>query len=264
MPSKARIAAWLLALAAPACTFAQPSMNPPITLLAAGSLRAALTEIDTAFQQETGIAVDADYGPSGKLRKEIEDGRRVDVFASASIAHTDALKARGLLTDSRVFARNALCVVARPEAGITEASLLDALARPTLRLATSTPVSDPMGDYTWQFFRKADRVKPGLHALLDAKALKLSGASAPAANEKPPYVTAFENDRADAYIMYCTNAASTRAALPALQVIRIPEVLNVESSYGIGARAGSKEGERYVRYVLGPTGKAILGKYGFD
>ncbi|MBK4736610.1 molybdate ABC transporter substrate-binding protein [Noviherbaspirillum pedocola] len=264
MSRKARLAACLLALAAPVAAFAQQAMPPSITLFAAGSLRAALTEIDAAFRQQTGIAVDASYGPSGKLRKDIEAGRRADVFASASIAHTDALKAQGLLADSRVFARNALCVVARPDAGISEANLLDALARPSLRLATSTPVSDPMGDYTWQFFRKADGVRPGLYALLDAKALRLSGATAPAANEKPPYVTAFEDDRADAYIMYCTNAASTRAALPHLQVLAIPQALNVESSYGIGARPDSATGERYVQFVLGPVGKRILKQHGFD
>jgi molybdenum ABC transporter molybdate-binding protein len=264
MSRSAHLAACLVAFAAPIVAHAQSTMPEPITLLAAGSLRAALTEIDNAFREQTGIAVDADYGPSGKLRKEIEHGRRADVFASASIDHTEALRAQGLLSDSRVFARNALCVVSRPGAGITAANLLDALARPELRLATSTPVSDPMGDYTWQFFRKADAAKPGLYALFDAKALKLSGADAPATNERPPYVAAFEEDRADAYIMYCTNAAATKSARPALQVLRIPATLNVESSYGIGARPGSTAGARYVEFVLGPAGRGILKRYGFD
>ncbi|WP_305824666.1 hypothetical protein [Massilia brevitalea] len=69
------------------------------------------------------------------------------------------------------------------------------------------PVSDPMGDYTRQFFRKADLQQPGLYAVLDAKAPKLSGAANLDPTSTLPCITAFEQDRADACIMYCTNAS---------------------------------------------------------
>lgn len=46
---------------------------------------------------------------------------------------------------------------------------------PSVKLATSTPKADPLGDYAWQLFEMADRVKPGATAALQAKALKLSG-----------------------------------------------------------------------------------------
>src|SRR5690606_17454898 len=44
---------------------------------------------------------------------------------------------------------------------------------------TSTPKSDPSGDYAWQAFQRAEQVKPGAYAVLDAKALKLVDRSAP-------------------------------------------------------------------------------------
>jgi hypothetical protein len=69
------------------------------------------------------------------------------------------------------------------------------------------------------------------------------GSSRAAANgQKQPYVTAFEDDKADAYVMYCTNAASTLRALPQLAVVHIPDGVNVRSAYGTGARAGSAAG----------------------
>ncbi|WP_051971806.1 substrate-binding domain-containing protein [Massilia sp. 9096] len=160
---------------------------------------------------------------AGSLRDEIGHGRAADVFASASVEHTEALARAGLLAGSVVFAYNDLCVVARPQLGLNADNLLDVLARPGVRLATSTPKLDPMGDYTWQFFGKAD-----------------------------------------AYVMYCTNAASTRRALPGLAVVRIPAALNVRSAYGIGARPGFPDGARFVDFVLGPDGKRILAGYGFD
>lgn len=123
-------------------------MNTKITPLAAGSLRDATIELGQAFQQETGINVEEFFGPSGKLRREIEAGCSMDVFACASIEHIDVLLSRKLLAESVVFAHNDLCVVSRSEAGLNEDNLLDVIKKPTLRLATSTPVFDPMGDYT--------------------------------------------------------------------------------------------------------------------
>ena len=100
--------------------------------------------------------------------------------------------------------------------------------------------------------------------MLDAKALKLSGASAPAPGAKLPYVTAFEENRADAYIMYCTNAVTTKASIPGLRIIRIPDALNVRSAYGIGANPASAEGGKFMQFVLSPKGKEVLRKHGFN
>ena len=240
-----------------------PAAAAPV-LLAAGSLRQAMTEVLAAWQDAGGAPVDAHYGPSGKLRKEIEAGRAADVFASASPEHTDALARRGLFAAGQVFAHNDLCIVSTPDAGLRADKLPEVLARPGLRLATSTPGSDPMGDYTWQFFRKLDARRPGLYAILDAKALKLSGAKAIAPESTLPYIAAFREDKADAYIMYCTNAVLTNSAIPTLSVLRIPDELNVRSVYAIAARKGSDEGERLLRFVLGAPAQAILRKYGFQ
>ena len=232
-------------------------------LLAAGSLRQVFGDILAAYRAGGGETFAAQYGPSGKLRKEIEGGRPVDLFASAALEHAEALARQGLLGQPSVFAHNDLCVVSTPQLGLRAGNLLEILARPGVRLATSTPVSDPMGDYTWQFFRKADLQQPGLYAVLDAKALKLSGAASLDPNSTLPYITAFEQDRADAYIMYCTNAVLVTQALPRLATLRIPDSLNVRSSYGIAARQGSIEGERLLRFVLGKAGQDILKQYGF-
>jgi molybdenum ABC transporter molybdate-binding protein len=250
------------------CAQAQPPGPSPAAtapvLLAAGSLRPALTEVLAAWVDAGGAPVDAHYGPSGKLRKEIEAGRAADLFASASSEHTDALARQGLFGAGQVFAHNDLCIVSTPATGLRADNLLDVLARPSLRLATSTPVSDPMGDYTWQFFRKLDQRRPGLYAILDARALKLSGATSLAPESGLPYIAAFREDKADAYIMYCTNAVLTRSAIPALNVLRIPDALNVRSAYAIAARKGSEQGERLLRFVLGAPAQAILRKYGFQ
>jgi molybdenum ABC transporter molybdate-binding protein len=233
-------------------------------LVAAGSLSRAMDEIMLAYRAQGGAQFIVQYGPSGRLRQEIEAGKKVDVFASASTDHTEALAQQRLLGASQVFTHNDLCVVARPALDLTEYNLLQVLSRPSVRLATSTPVSDPMGDYTWQFFRKADARQPGLYRMFDAKALKLSGAAPLSPGTKLPYISAFEENKADAYVMYCTNAVLTKNALPQLTVVRIPNELNVRSAYGIAAHPASAEGERFIRFVRDPVGRKILKKHGFQ
>ena len=233
-------------------------------LMAAGSLRDAMNEIMRAYHAQGGAQFVVQYGPSGKLRQEIQAGKRVDVFASADIKHTDALAKTKLMGASKVFARNDLCVIARQKVGLNEKNLIQNLLQPSVRVATSTPVTDPMGDYTWQFFRNAEKQQPGAYAALDKKALKLSGATAPKPGEKLPYITAFENNKTDAYVMYCTNAATTKKSLPHLLIVHIPVELNVPSAYGITPHPASKQGEQFVRFVLSAEGQNILKKFGFN
>jgi len=249
----------------PIVVHAQASTAEDVPLLmAAGSLRDAMNDMMRAYKEHGGAQFVAQYGPSGKLRQEIEAGKRVDVFASADVKHTDALANTKLLGASKSFTRNDLCVIAQPQVGLDEKNLIQKLLQPSVRVAASTPVSDPMGDYTWQFFRSADKQQSGAYTALDKKALKLSGATAPKQGEKLPYVTAFEDNKADVYVMYCTNAATTKKSLPHLLIVHIPSELNVPSVYGIAAHPASKQGEQFVRFVLSTEGQNILKKYGFN
>ena len=233
-------------------------------IFAAGSLRLAMDEIMLAYQAQDGVAFTARYGPSGKLRQAIEDGENVDVFASASSDHTKALAHKKLLSASDVFTHNDLCVIARPELNLDTENMLEVLSLPSVRVATSTPLSDPMGDYTWHFFKNAETKLTGFYQILDAKACKLSGVSLPAADEKLPYITAFEDDKADAYIMYRTNAVITKKALPHLKVVTISSDVNVRSDYGIAAALHSTAGKDFVRFVMQAEAQNILKKHGFD
>ena len=62
-----------------------------ITLFAAGSLREALSEVARAFEAASGHKVECKFGPSGLLAAEIASGTPAHVFASANMAHPQAL-----------------------------------------------------------------------------------------------------------------------------------------------------------------------------
>ena len=63
----------------------------PVSVFAAGSLKAALSELARAFQHQYEIPVQATFGPSGLLRERIEAGEPVQVFASANMQHPQKL-----------------------------------------------------------------------------------------------------------------------------------------------------------------------------
>lgn len=238
----------------------------PVQLYAAGSLRPALTEAAKAFEAETGTAVAMTFGPSGTLKDEIAAGARADVFASANMEHPQALNAAGKSGPVQMFARNKLCALARPGLRVDSESLLDVMLDPAIKLATSTPRADPSGDYAFEVFRKADRMKPGARAALEKKALQLVGT---AASAQPPagqsvYGWHIAAGRADVFLAYCTAAREAKQQNPDQQIIVLPPSLAVAADYGLTVMSTAPAAaSSFAAFILSPKGQGILQAYGF-
>ena len=87
-----------------------------VNLYAAGSLKAALSEVVQAFESQNpgSIRVESTFGASGLLRERIEKDGGAHVFASADVGHPTKLAGAGLAAGKvAVFARNQLCALAR-------------------------------------------------------------------------------------------------------------------------------------------------------
>ena len=252
---------------------AQPGSGPaaapvaaPVAVYAAGSLREAFTEIARDHEARTGQKIALTFGASGLLRGRIEAGEPAMVFASADTEHPQRLARAGGWGAPQVFTRNALCVLAGPAVPVTTADLLDALLRPEMRLGTSTPQADPSGDYAWELFRRAEQLRPGAYARLDAKALKLTGG--PGSPKPPPgrgtYAWIMAEGRADLFLTYCTNAVAARREVPALQVVQVPDALQVAAAYGFTVRSGASEAAQdFGRALLAPQAQGALRRLGF-
>jgi ABC-type molybdate transport system substrate-binding protein len=92
-----------------------PAMAEETVLLhAAGSLRAALTDVAKAFEAAGFGKVQAKFGASGLLKDEIAGGAKAEVFASANMGHPLALAAAKRRSPVALGARNRLCALARP------------------------------------------------------------------------------------------------------------------------------------------------------
>src|SRR6516165_12762659 len=109
----------------------------PVRLYAAGSLRAAMTDIARAFTVQYGVPVETTFGASGLLRERIERGESADVFASADMQHPRTLMQAGKGGPVPVFIRNRLCVLAQPSVRVTPETVLET----ALIMASATPAT---------------------------------------------------------------------------------------------------------------------------
>ena len=238
----------------------------PVQVYAAGSLRDALIEIARDHEARTGQKVVLTFAASGLLRERIEQGAPAQVFASADTKHPQRLANQGQWQAPVVFTRNTLCALAQGTVAVTPDTLLGTMLQPQVRLGISTPKADPAGDYAWALFQKADALQPGATARLEAKALQLTGGanSAQAPAGRNTYAWVMEQNRADVFLTYCTNAVAARAEVPSLQVVAVPEALQVGAAYGLTVRAGAPaQAQAFAQAVLQPPAQAVLRRLGF-
>lgn len=242
---------------------------PSVSLVAAGSLSLPLAQVASAFTTQTGIAVTQTYMASGTLRQEIEAGLHADVFASADTASPQALEQQGLAGPVQVFGTNQVVAVVRSgfSQPVSSRNLLSVLLDPATRIGTSTPVADPLGDYTQTLFQKADALSPGAAATLPGKALEL------VANPAAPAVPAGDNSlvyfldttqTVDVFLSYVTSAVQATALDPTLKIVFPPQALAVAAPFGLTVLNGaSPQGQRFARYILSVPGQRLLASYGF-
>ena len=245
------------------------AQQSPVPVFAAGSLRGPLTEAAQAFEASAGgVPLALTFGASGLLLDRIKTGADAQVFASANMAHPQALSAAGSFGPTQVFTRNALCALVRPGLAVDSTNLVATLLRPDVKLGTSTPKADPSGDYAFEMFQRVDNAgaPAGSGAALAAKALQLTGGptSPPPPADRNVYGVLVASGQADVFITYCTNAVVARREQPQLQVVDIAPAINVAADYGLAVRKdASPAAQAFAAYLLSPAGQAILRKAGF-
>jgi molybdenum ABC transporter molybdate-binding protein len=243
------------------------SLSPePLPVFAAGSLREAMTDIARDYENRTGQKIALTFGASGLLRERIENGDTALVFASADTQHPQHLATAGGWAAPTVFVRNSLCALTQADLQTTPASLLDTLLDSKVRLGTSMPKADPAGDYAWELFRKADSVKAGAYATLDAKALKLTGgANSPKAPAgRGTYAWVMDNNQADIFLTYCTNAVAAQKEVARLAVVALPDNLQVGAAYGVTVKNGAHPAAAaFAKALLATPAQSTLARYGF-
>lgn len=126
-----------------------------LMISAAASLTDALTDLKNTYEAEhDNVSISFNFGSSGKLATQIEQGAPSDIFLSASSKDMDKVDSLGLIDKStRVdFTKNALVLIANNDSQMTIRSFKEIDPATISHLAVGVPESVPVGRYTKEVF----------------------------------------------------------------------------------------------------------------
>jgi molybdate transport system substrate-binding protein len=221
---------------------------PRLTVSAATSLKAAMTDYGAGFEDAT---VRFSFAGSDELAAQIRQGAKPDVFASANTRLPEALYAEGKVEKPQVFAGNRL-VLAVP-AGASKVTSLEDLAQPGVRIAAGAEAV-PVGAYTREVLaRLPARQRRAIEANIRSNEPDVGGV-----------VGKLTQGAVDAGFVYITDVV---AAGDRLEPIDLPESLRPTVAYGVAVVKGAREPEAaraFVDGLLDGAGADALRAAGFE
>jgi len=221
-----------------------------VTISVAASLQDSMTEVEAAYQREHAVEFRNNFGASGTLAREIEEGAPVDAFVSAGSKPMDQLQTEGLLLErSRVdLLRNSLVLIAPSGSGLKG---FEGLTGKQVRtIALGDPASVPAGQYGKQTLE-------ALHLFQRLQSKIVLG------KDVRQVLTYVETGDADAGLVYATDAATSHRVQVAATA---PENLHDPIVYPIAEVKRSRNEiavKSFVEFLRSPAARAIFERHGF-
>jgi molybdate transport system substrate-binding protein len=210
---------------------------------AAASLTEAFTTLKGQFEKaQPGTTVNLNLGASSDLETQINQGDKVDVFASAATSNMDGVKSAVSPTN---FAVNTLEIATPPDNPAHITKIAD-LANPGVKVAVCAPAV-PCGVVAAQVFKNAGVT---VHAAANEPDVKST-------------LSIVQQGEADAGLVYVTDV---RAAGNAVHGVVIPDDVNASTEYPIATLKDAPNADvakAFVAYVLSAAGRKVLTADGF-
>ena len=198
-----------------------------LTVSAAASLQRSLDRIEAAYEAANpGVKLTINYGPSGALQKQIEQGAPVDLFLSAGAKQMDALEAKKLVSERVDLLANTLVVAAPGDGGQPIGDLSDLASARFRSVAIGDPATVPAGEYAEEALRAS-----GLWERLEPKFVF--------GKDVRQVMTYVESGNTDAGFVYKTDAIAAGAVV----LYEVPAALHEPIRYPAGVVAASEHPE---------------------
>ncbi|MEA5448078.1 molybdate ABC transporter substrate-binding protein [Leptolyngbya sp. CCNP1308] len=174
-----------------------PAQTVELTVSAAASLQDALEAITPEFREAyPDIEISYNFGASGALQQQIEQGAPADIFFSAAAKQMDMLAEKGLiLKDSRQdVLTNSLVLIAPAQSQLAVTDIAQLKDAEVGVVAVGEFRSVPAGQYAEQVFTKLNLLEPLQSKLVFS-------------NNVRGVLAAVESGNADVGMVYATDAA---------------------------------------------------------
>ncbi|EXX87175.1 molybdate ABC transporter substrate-binding protein, partial [Paenibacillus darwinianus] len=215
------------------------------------SLQDGLNEIESRYEAlHPDIDLIMNYGSSGALQKQIEQGAPVDLFISAGKKQMDALVSGKLLAQTGTLLGNRLVLIASPDDPLTITDLRGLADNGIRKIAVGEPDTVPAGAYAKEALANAavwDAVQPKLVFAKDVRQV----------------LTYVESGNTEAGIVYLTDAlASGRVKV----VAEVPSGLYAPIVYPYGIMKASerqRESKQFIHYLFESEAAGVFAELGF-
>lgn len=230
-----------------------PAVSIQLIVSAAASLTESLEEIKPLYEKShPGVTLAFNFGASGTLQKQIENGAKADLFLSAGAKQMKALVEGKFIaaTAQQNLLLNELVIVVPASGGQAVTSLEDLKAAAFKKLAVGTPETVPAGSYTQEALEKA-----GLWETLQAKIVYTK--------DVKQVLNYVETGNTEAGFVYKTDALASTAAKIAYTVDKSS---HSSITYPIGiiqATEHRAQTDTLYTYLTSPEALAIFVKHGF-
>lgn len=228
------------------------AQSPNLTLSAAMSLKDSLEEIKTLYQKkDPKVRITYNFGSSGSLQQQIEQGAPVDIFIAAASKQMDALQNKNLLlTGSRHNLLTNQLVLITPNNEKVVKQFQDLTKPAVTKIAIGEPNSSPAGKYSEEvlkFYKIHDRVKSKIIYGKDVRQI----------------LTYIETGNVNAGLLYLTDAkTSSKIRIAAIA----PKSSHSPIVYPIAILKDSKNpntAKDFDKFLKSNASKTIFKKYGF-
>jgi len=227
---------------------ATPVFAGDVHLFVAASLKEVVNELSDNFAKKNpGVKFIKNYGASGTLAKQIENGAPADVFISANLEWMDYLKNRKLADVASIgtFTYNTLVFAGTPGKASSMRDLIK-----LEKIAIGSPKSVPAGEYAMEAFKKA-----GLDKQLEKKLVM--------ARDVRDCLMYAERGEVDGAFVYKTDALLAKQAKI---LFTVPQELYQHVTYPMTltlAGARNRDAAAFFDYLRSNDAKSVLVKHGF-
>jgi molybdate transport system substrate-binding protein len=243
-----------LMLVAAGCS-RQPQAGPAeVVVSAAASLRDVLTEAQQGFEQEhKDVRLRLNFGSTGALQQQIEQGAPVDLFVAAAQAPMEALVSKGLVEAGAVrpLASNKVVLVRSKAAEAIVTRWEDLGSGQVQRVAIGNPLHVPAGQYGRAVLEKLNQWGAVEQRLVLGEDVR----------QVLNYV---ESGEVQAGLVYSSDAAVSQKVVV---VAEAPAGSHPPVIYPMAVLKESKfkaQAQAFADYLLSAPGQGLLNKYGFE
>ncbi len=218
------------------------SSKQPLVVFCAAGIRAPVEGVARAYERETGVSVQLQFGGSQTLLANLKISRTGDLYIPADESYLDLARANGLTGESIPLARMH-AVLAVPKGNPKRLAALADLEREGVRLAQANPDAAAVGKLVREALQKS-----GQWDAVAARTVVFKGTVNDVAND-------VKLGAVDAGFIW----DAMRGLYPDLETVELPELAGVEARVSAAVLASATDpaaAQRFARY-LGARDKGL-------